>query len=378
MTRGSLPARSAVGLVAGLVLGPWLAPSAGGIAGIGGADEADDPAGAWPPVPRSVWLYSADSTALPAVHARIDRVLDNVAGPNQRQLTDIEVRVHVVPRDQDITELPPWRELRGQRVPDGDPADPYPEARTYDQVRGLGPPTCAPGPLDIGIGEEQVAVFPDGAHHSPHTEDLGRNLVHELGHAVECSLTADQHEALTTSYTATRRRYPEGVVGAHPAYTVSSPREYFAEGTAAWFGTGEDGTYRRSWLAEHDPKLHHLLADVFGVPSPTPSCDGRVATSVLTAGDAPFAGTPGPDVVVGSDGADVVNGGGGADVVCGGGGADRLYGGYGPDRLFGGPGEDSLVGGTGDLCSQDPTDPVEPCGGPQPARSELEPSGPSD
>jgi hypothetical protein len=322
-------------------------------------------------VPRSVWLYSGEAAALPAARARLDQVLDHVAGVNHRRLMDMEVRVHLVPRDRAVTDLELWRGLRGQRVPDSDVADPYPEDRTYDQVRGLGPPSCSPGPLHIGIGEEQVTRFPDGAHHSPHPDDLGRNLVHELGHAVECSLTADQRQALTAAYTAARRRSPDAIVGVHPAYTASNPREYFAEGTVAWFDVGGDETYRRSWLSEHDPALHDLLADVYATPRPAPSCDGRRATSVLTPGGAPFSGTPGPDVVVGSEGRDVVNGGGGADVICGRGGADLLLGGYGPDRLLGGGGEDSLVGGADDRCRPGPHDPMLGCATLDPGRPAL-------
>jgi hypothetical protein len=284
-----------------------------------------------------------------------------VVSVHRRRLVDMEVRVHVVPRDRDITDVAPWRHLRGRPVHDSDAGDPYPEARTYDEVRGLGPPACATGPLDIGIGEEQVATFPRGRHPSPRPHELGRNLVHELGHAVECSLSASQRRALTRSYGRARRRFPDRVVGSHPAYTVSSPREYFAEGTVAWFDAGEDRTYRRSWLAAHDPRLHALLAEVFAVPRPVQACGGRRATVVLAAGGGPFTGSPGPDVVVGSPGDDAVNGGGGADVICGRGGDDVLYGGYGADRLLGGRGDDGLQGGAGDLCRPDPGDRPRPC-----------------
>lgn len=359
MRHASLPSRGAAGLLAGLLLGPWLVPAAGG--GAGGADGTDGVDHVLPPVPRSVVVRAGGPWALPTVQAHVDEVLDHVAPVNRGRLADMEVRVHVVPRHRDITDVGPWRHLRGRPVHDGDAGDPYPEARTYDEVRGLGPPDCVAGPLDIGIGEEQMATFAGGRHPSPHPHDLGRNLVHELGHAVECGLTDGQRDALARSFRRARRRFPHGIVGAHPAYTVSSVREYFAEGTVAWFGAGEGGNYQRGWLAAHDPDLHGVLSEVFSVPPLAPTCGGRRATVVLATGGAPFTGTPGPDVVAGSPGGDVVNGGGGADVICGRGGDDVLYGGYGADRLLGGRGDDGLQGGAGDLCRPDPGDRPRPC-----------------
>lgn len=303
------------------------------------------------PIPRSVWLHAPDPSALPSVQSLLDEVLDHVVPANRESMMDSEIRIHVVPRDRNVTDLDPWEHLRGVPVPGGSAVD----ARTYDDVRGIGPAVCSDGLLEIGIAEEQVVDFTDGTYPSPPPDDLGRNLVHELGHAVECALTADQRAALTSSYAAARQRSPEGIVGRYPAYSVANQREYFAEGTAAWFELGHDdgSTYRRSWLADHDPALHGLLADVYAVPPRAAECDGLRATSIVEAGNEGLAGTPGPDVIVGSDAPDVINGGGGADVICGGGGDDALYGSYGDDRLLGGPGDDLMAGGTGDDATVD-------------------------
>jgi hypothetical protein len=356
VSRCPTDARHALGLVAGLVVG--LLPVHSVRADPGCELESVPPecveveVGPRPvaPVPRSVWLHAPDPSALPAVQSLLDEVLDHVAPATRELMMDSEVRIHVVPRDQNVTDLAPWAHLRGVLVPDGSPSDGYPEARTYDEVRGIGPAACSDGHLDIGIAEEQMVTFPDGAYRSPGPNDLGRNLIHEVGHAVECALTTEQRETLASSYMAARQRFPVDIVGSYPAYSIADQREYFAEGTAAWFEPGDDdaSTYRRSWLADQDPALHSLLSDVYAVPPPVPECDGLRATSVIETGNRVFAGTPGPDVIVGSEASDVINGGGGADVICGGGGDDVLYGGYGDDRLLGGPGDDFMAGGVGD------------------------------
>ena len=93
-----------------------------------------------------------------------------------------------------------------------------------------------------------------------------------------------------------------------------------------------------------------------------PSCAGRTATIVGTAGDDTLRGTGRADVIVASAGDDEVDGAGGADLVCGGAGADRLDGGPGDDRLLGqrdrldrGPAGTTL---TGDVLDGGPGDDV--------------------
>jgi Ca2+-binding RTX toxin-like protein len=78
-----------------------------------------------------------------------------------------------------------------------------------------------------------------------------------------------------------------------------------------------------------------------------PSCGGRVATIVGTAGPDLLKGTRGRDVIAAGAGDDRVKGKKGKDLICGGDGNDRLFGGAAGDRLIGGPGQDLLRGGKG-------------------------------
>jgi hypothetical protein len=78
-----------------------------------------------------------------------------------------------------------------------------------------------------------------------------------------------------------------------------------------------------------------------------PTCAGRPATIVGTAGADTLVGTPGADVIVAGGGRDTVRALRGADAVCAGGGRDRVSGGTGADRLNGGGSRDRLSGGRG-------------------------------
>ncbi|MGZ5214522.1 MAG: hypothetical protein ACXWEN_12345, partial [Actinomycetota bacterium] len=56
--------------------------------------------------------------------------------------------------------------------------------------------------------------------------------------------------------------------------------------------------------------VHPLVAGA-STRTPTPTCQGQVATIVGTPGDDVITGTPGNDVIVGLGGNDVINGMGG-------------------------------------------------------------------
>ena len=78
-----------------------------------------------------------------------------------------------------------------------------------------------------------------------------------------------------------------------------------------------------------------------------PTCAGKRATIVGTAGADVLKGTPRADVIVGNGGDDRILGGGGNDTICGNAGADYVQGGDGADLIIGGYGNDRLIGSNG-------------------------------
>jgi Tol biopolymer transport system component len=84
-----------------------------------------------------------------------------------------------------------------------------------------------------------------------------------------------------------------------------------------------------------------------GPPGVSPTCGGRTATVIGTAGNDVLVGTRGNDVIVGLAGADTIRGGRGRDLICTGTGRDRVTGGSGNDRIGGGSGNDRVAGNSG-------------------------------
>jgi dipeptidyl-peptidase-4 len=48
-------------------------------------------------------------------------------------------------------------------------------------------------------------------------------------------------------------------------YAASNPMEYFAEGTEAYFYRNDFYPFVRAELKEHDPVLHDLLEEIWGI-----------------------------------------------------------------------------------------------------------------
>src|SRR5688500_16896819 len=70
-----------------------------------------------------------------------------------------------------------------------------------------------------------------------------------------------------------------------------------------------------------------------GIAQAAPTCLGKRATIVGTAGGDELRGTLRADVIFAGGGSDTVFGRGGNDRICGGGGFDLIAGGGGADRV---------------------------------------------
>lgn len=93
-------------------------------------------------------------------------------------------------------------------------------------------------------------------------------LLHELAHAYHDLVLGFDHPAIRDAY----RKAVEGGRYARvlhirgrrePHYALKDPKEYFAEGTEAWFGTNDFYPFVRAELREVDPDLCAILEEVW-------------------------------------------------------------------------------------------------------------------
>ena len=68
------------------------------------------------------------------------------------------------------------------------------------------------------------------------------------------------------TYDSVERQDSEGKRRLDKAYAMTTPQEYFAEGTEAFFSTNDFYPFTKPELKKHDPKLFVLLAKLWGLP----------------------------------------------------------------------------------------------------------------
>ncbi len=95
-------------------------------------------------------------------------------------------------------------------------------------------------------------------------------LLHELAHAYHDQVLGFGHEGVRAAYAAAKAG------GAYDAvlrstgkterhYAMTDAKEYFAEGTEAWFGVNDFYPFVKAELEQHDPRLAKLLDEVWQV-----------------------------------------------------------------------------------------------------------------
>jgi len=93
-------------------------------------------------------------------------------------------------------------------------------------------------------------------------------VLHELAHAYHDRVLGFGHERIRAAYDAAVKSgkydsvlFWDGRKVRH--YGLTSPQEYFAEGTEAYFGTNDFYPFVRAELREHDPALAEVLDAVW-------------------------------------------------------------------------------------------------------------------
>ncbi len=94
-------------------------------------------------------------------------------------------------------------------------------------------------------------------------------ILHELAHAYHDQVLGFDAEGILAAYQTAKAsgRYDSvGHIGGKPQrhYGMTDEKEYFAEGTEAYFGTNDFFPYVRSELEQHDPGLYEQLEAIWG------------------------------------------------------------------------------------------------------------------
>lgn len=184
--------------------------------------------------------------ALGRARLTVNTMLAKIPDVRQR-MTASGFVVAIIGRNQVLSDLPEYADLRGKRTRDG---------RNFDTgTRGMG------GERLCSVGEENLLCL---AHQNYWEEDV---LVHEFAHSIKSNLAPDTAARTEAAYrnALARRLYPR------TAYIMRDSQEYWAETTQIWFGatvrtTVTGGINKREKLVEHDPEIAAILQTVYGEP----------------------------------------------------------------------------------------------------------------
>jgi hypothetical protein len=175
------------------------------------------------------------------------------------------IEVHVVPPELSVTQIPTYKSLAGPKdcggyMVVGTTCD----GRPYSKIRGGGGVLIGNRvAMFVGAEEMQNIVSPT-PEVNPANFSLGYVFAHELGHTV---LDFMMNRTLGQQAYDYRMAIGGPWVGYLDSYSRSDIGEYWAEGTAAWFGYRVSSQfaadYTKTWLQANDSNLYVRLASVY-------------------------------------------------------------------------------------------------------------------
>lgn len=160
-----------------------------------------------------------------------------------------------------LREIPIWVERASTRFA----CMCYHESRAWLSAHGVNPDKT--GAVELANPE----AFLDWTREQPWM------VLHELAHGYHQRVLGEDHPGLRRCFEQARAggRYEavlhvSGRTERH--YALTNLKEYFAEGTEAFFGTNDFYPFVRAELRRHDPDLEALLAEIWegGTPAATP------------------------------------------------------------------------------------------------------------
>lgn len=98
-------------------------------------------------------------------------------------------------------------------------------------------------------------------------------MLHELAHAYHDQVLAFNHPSVTAAFEQARdsgdydsvQRFTGRKMTKDKAYAMSSPQEYFAESTEAYFGKNDFFPFNNAELKKHDPAMYELVEQLWKV-----------------------------------------------------------------------------------------------------------------
>jgi alpha-glucosidase len=193
--------------------------------------------------------------ALYQAYGRLDmemKHLPNVAA----NLAAAGAELHIIGKDQQTSDLPEFRKLKGKPLP-------WYNGLTIDErTRGL-------GGLHTSCGEENLLKLPTDRY-------LGRDIcIHEFAHNIrDHGITQEIRDQFDAQY---KSSLAKGLW--HDAYAATNPDEYFAELTMWYFGThgdmhmtGPKPDAGPEGLKKYDPDAYALLDKFYS---------GRIAVPII-------------------------------------------------------------------------------------------------
>ncbi|MGB3258338.1 MAG: hypothetical protein WBA72_10180, partial [Ornithinimicrobium sp.] len=175
-----------------------------------------------------------------------------------RRMADFSIRVAIIGRDQQTTDMPEWSDLN----------EAFPETDWDTRTRGVG--ATFERPL-VGAGEENLLCLPEDRY-------LGESIfVHELSHTIYDFGVTKVDGGFDARLSGA---YDEAMAAGlwDGTYAATNPAEYWAEGAQSFYDTNlgagpeHNGVDTREELRDYDPALYSLVAEVFGEDSWRPGC----------------------------------------------------------------------------------------------------------
>ena len=122
----------------------------------------------------------------------------------------------------------------------------------------------------------QCVEFTDIRNFEAETRRMPNFVLHELAHAYHDRVLTDgfantpirdayKKAKASGKYDAVEQRFGDGRSTTTKAYAMTTPQEYFAESTEAYFSTNDFFPFTREQLRKHDAEMMELLADLWGV-----------------------------------------------------------------------------------------------------------------